>query len=176
LVLVGGASVSTPERPLKPFPDRDAIKRLIAHRELFLRPPEELSWSEPVERNRDGVLVVPLPEYSKGLLAFIDDLYALGFVARFDWPAWQEVGERIQTDPSALQRSDLTDLVKLLTIHARKERFCDGHWSAAIHEGWFAGILDRLAEIDAELDRSPESVRLIANRDNLVSPEFPIVE
>lgn len=157
----------TPDPAPIPFPDRDAIRAILRHREALRRPPEEMIALEGGGPADSGAATMPFYTYDDEVRGFVAALYDLGFVARFDWPDWQEKADALQHDAEALRSADLTDLVKLLTVHVRKERFCEGHLAVAIEEGWFRAILDRLAAIEAELDRSADAAKLIANREHL---------
>ncbi len=149
------------------FPGREEIRALLRHRPMLNEAPDahiDFGDDPLPSGGRSGI---PSYTYSEGFWTFIEDLYRLGFVANFDWPDWQREAEALQNDPARLRSADLTDLVKLLTVHARKDRFCDGHLAVAFQEGWFRDILDRMAAILAEMDASPAAGRLIANRDHL---------
>ena len=58
--------------------------------------------------------------------------------------AWQRVAERYMREPSILARARLPTLRKLLTLHARKDRFCEGHFAAVLESGHFLAILKRV--------------------------------
>jgi hypothetical protein len=86
--------------------------------------------------------------------AFVDKLsqfhqavYDNGFVFSFDWPACQEEARRYYEQPELLGTADLQVLRKLITLHVRKERFCEGHLSAVVKSGYMAALLRRLKEL-----------------------------
>lgn len=69
------------------------------------------------------------------------------FLFPFDWPAWQDVGQRYVADAKLLQSADLQIIRKLLTMHVRTNRFCDGHLEEMVERGHMRGLLQRLHEI-----------------------------
>ena len=66
-------------------------------------------------------------EFAPPTEAFFNALYDRGIVYSFDWGAWQEEGIQLYEDPVALSRADAPTLRKLLTLHARKDHFAEGH-------------------------------------------------
>ena len=81
------------------------------------------------------------------VLAFTEKLYETGFLIQFDWPEWQDVAETYVNDLSKLKTADVETLRKLLTLHVRKDRFCDGHLLDMFESGHIAAILRRLREL-----------------------------
>lgn len=63
-----------------------------------------------------------------------------------DWQAWGTEAERFQ-DPAALAVASLTEVRQLLTLHARMERFTDGHLAEQLAHGHISALLRRLAEV-----------------------------
>jgi hypothetical protein len=144
------------------WPGRSEIGTLLRHLAVIERAGEPLYR---VDGARGYV------EYEPEVDAFMDDLNLLGFTHPFDWPRWRVKGMAVQLDPGRLAAADLTDLVKLLTMHVRAERFNEGHWARALDDGWFAGILRRLAEIERLADRDPDAAEpLLADREGLARP------
>jgi hypothetical protein len=62
----------------------------------------------------------------------------------FNWGAWQDEAERICYEPGLLEKADLETIRKLLTLHLRKERFCEGHLAAVCEDGLMLRTLLRL--------------------------------
>lgn len=83
-------------------------------------------------------------DYSSDVLEFNKAAYETGIVIAFDWGSWQEEAMRIQSDPQRLAKASLVDLRKLLTLHLRKERFCEGHLLSAFETGDIQAILRSL--------------------------------
>ena len=82
--------------------------------------------------------------YAPELSQFHHAVYENGFVISFDWPSWQTQAMQYFDEPELLESADLLTLCKLLTLHVRKERFCDGHLAAMVECGHIAAILRRL--------------------------------
>ena len=80
---------------------------------------------------------------------FIQVLYEDGWIEPFDWARWQPRAEALYRDPAAIARARLSTLRKLLTLHARKDRFCEGHLASMLGEGHIVAILRRIAELRA---------------------------
>jgi hypothetical protein len=79
------------------------------------------------------------------------ELYDAQIVYSFDWPKWQRDAEQLYGVPAALRAATLSDLRKLLTVHARKDRFCDGHFEAAFDSGHLVAVLGEVAKrLDAQ--------------------------
>jgi hypothetical protein len=86
-------------------------------------------------------------EYSPEVLSFIETLYAAALVVDFDWPSWQQQALGYWEQPSKLQSARLSTLRKLLTLHARQDRFVEGHLGSMLESGHITAILKRAAAI-----------------------------
>jgi hypothetical protein len=102
-------------------------------------------WS-PVE-TRDGCTTMPSFDMSPELSGFMHALYRYGWIAKFDWGEWQDEAARLVESPEALASADIETIQKLLTTHARKERYCEGHLAAMFKCGHLAAVLRRLKDI-----------------------------
>lgn len=151
------------------FPSLADVRAIVAWRERFDRPVDELVRWVPSSRRDDGVMTMPYPEYGDVVLAFLRELAGQGFVVVFDWPTWSDEGLAIQRDAEALGAADLTTLCKLLTMHVRADRFTEGHLASCIEHGWLVAILDRLADVAAiaEASEALEGHPLLRNREAL---------
>ena len=85
--------------------------------------------------------------YREEVERFVETLYSARVVYEFDWPAWQKKAERYVVVPSALRTARLATLRRLLTLHARKDRFCEGHFAAVLESGHITSILRRVQTI-----------------------------
>ena len=90
--------------------------------------------------------------YSSKVNQFIDVLYKHNFIIVFEYPSWQTEAKKYIEDPKLLESADLLILMKLLTLHIRKERFCSGHLAEVIDTGHLVKILERLKEIKIKLE------------------------
>jgi len=80
---------------------------------------------------------------------FIHALYQQNVIIPFDWKSWSDEAIRYQSDPNALDESDLLTLRKLLTAHVRADRFVEGHLAGLFQSGHIAAIL-RMAGGDSQ--------------------------
>ena len=97
-----------------------------------------LAYLPPLERPASSPGKVP---------GFLEALYDSGAVHQFDWASWHGEAERLFEDPATLAAADEETLRKLLTFHARKDRFSEGHLDRMIETGHVAAILRRLEEV-----------------------------
>ena len=93
----------------------------------------------------------PAFDFSDDAGQFIDCLYHNNWVVPFDWPSWNEEAERLFNSPELLERADLETLRKLLTLHVRRDRFCEGHLSEMFDTGHLTMILERLRALRQDL-------------------------
>ncbi len=82
--------------------------------------------------------------YSPLLGEIMSGIHEAGLRFPFDWPSWQDEAERIYDEPGELEKADLETIRKLLTLHLRKERFCEGHLAAICESGLMLSTLRRL--------------------------------
>jgi len=85
--------------------------------------------------------------FSPEVEGFIQALYQQNIIIPFDWRSWSEKAKRYQSDPDALEASDLLTLRKLLTAHVRADRFVEGHLAGLFQSGHVTKILRRLKHI-----------------------------
>ena len=90
---------------------------------------------------------LPYCDYSPEVHEFMETLYRLKVVFPFDWIQWQPTAEPYLNDPTQLATASQDTLCKLLTLHARQERFSEGHLLAAFESGHMVAILNRLDTI-----------------------------
>lgn len=91
--------------------------------------------------------VMPYLVTSEAVTEFVEALYENGWVEPFDWGAWQDTAARYVVSPDMVAQADVDTIRKLLTTHARQDRFCDGHLVAMIECGHIAACLRRLREL-----------------------------
>ena len=103
-------------------------------------------WSKP-GTNDPGTASFPVFLLSREANAFHQMLIDDGWITSFDWTEWTREGERYVESPQALQDADMNTIQKLLTMHARQDRFCDGHLAAMFECGHLTAILRRIKQI-----------------------------
>jgi Family of unknown function (DUF6508) len=113
-----------------------ALLRVEAH-------PAEWRGGEP---SSDGTLQMPYAEYAPEVRSLLSAVYDCHLIVAFDWGAWQDDARRF-LDPEVIARASLDDVRRLLTLHVRKERLCEGHLAEMITSGHVAAVLRRLGEL-----------------------------
>ena len=104
--------------------------------------------SPGLKRRDDGELILEMHgEYHPLIERFRDALYTFGFVRDFDWGVWQKYAKELYERPERLKKARMLTCVKLLTTHARKDRFCDGHLAAMVACGQISAILTRMEKL-----------------------------
>jgi hypothetical protein len=88
--------------------------------------------------------------YSPLLDSIVYSIREAGLYFPFDWPSWQDEAERICNEPGELEKADLETIRKLLTLHLRKERFCEGHLASICESGLMLSTLLRLKALRDE--------------------------
>ncbi len=94
----------------------------------------------------------PWFEFSQSVSEFQKALYDNGWIKPFDWGKWQDTARQYVEEPEKIESADATTIQKLLTTHARKERFCEGHLAAMFENGHIVALLRRLREIRRTVD------------------------
>lgn len=126
-------------------PTRDQLLKVAALADALDREPAA-KWTDSTADD-EGVMHMPHLQYGPVVQHMIEMAYDIGLVAPFDWSSWQGEAERLIENPAALERADLDTLQKLLTLHIRKDRFCEGHLEAMRECGHLVAILRRIGEI-----------------------------
>jgi hypothetical protein len=91
-----------------------------------------------------GLVSIGPFNYSPLLSRIMSAIQHSGLKLKFNWGAWQDEAHRICYEPGLLEKADLETIRKLLTMHLRKERFCEGHLAAVCEEGLMLRTLLRL--------------------------------
>jgi hypothetical protein len=127
------------------MPTSQEIEELVA----FLPRLYEKGFS-PVKRwhggNKDhnGVIIMPWPEYEPVVEEFIRISSAECWT---DYKYQNNLAEQMLNNEDAIKTADLAQIKTMLTYCVRGERFCTGHWSAAIENGQVRRLLQRLADL-----------------------------
>jgi hypothetical protein len=99
------------------------------------------------------VFQMPYVAYSDNVGRIVSLLTEVGAVFPFDWQSWDSV-ERYR-GPTALRTAPVADAARMATVVIRSDRFCEGTIDAAIEDGTFGAILERLLRwYDSERDES----------------------
>ena len=135
--------------------NRDGLEELIA-----LIPEMESyhgSWGEHDITSDGNTVYLGAYEFSDITGRVHSCINGSGLICPFGWIDWQEEAERICNDAELIAEIDLLTVRKLLTLHLRKERFCEGHFAAMCESGVILLILKRLKELyeSGEIEMEP---------------------
>lgn len=131
----------------KPLPGPDDILALLKFLPVLQSPDFAFAKQGGGTRRRDGAVMMPYWILSGEAARFCSVLYDRGFIRPFNWVAWKREAEQLVNDPDALGRADLETICRLLTVHVRQERFCEGHLQAMHECGHLTAVLRRLATL-----------------------------
>ncbi len=121
---------------------KKGIKKLLA-----LLPELEAKKTPYAEYKTSTEHIFPDINWSEELSRLYSAIYEAGLVQPFDWGDWQDEAKRIYNSPELLQNSNIDTIQNLLTLHVRKDRFCDGHLASMCASGHIMAILRRLREL-----------------------------
>ena len=130
--------------------DRRAINREDLEELIALIPEMESyhgSWGEHDITSEGNTVFMGPYKFSDITRRVHSSINGSGLIYPFGWIDWQEEAERICSDPELIEQTDLLTVRKLLTLHTRKERFCEGHFAAMCESGVMLLILKRLKEL-----------------------------
>lgn len=93
-----------------------------------------------------------IPEFRNNNFDFIEKkfteiIYNLNIVISFDWMNWIEGKDLFESRDFNIEKLDLVDLCKFITIFSRNDRFCDGFLRSEIENGKVLKVIKRMNEI-----------------------------
>ena len=104
-----------------------------------------------IDPETDSRTEMPFYDWSPEVHEFHEALYSAGVILPyFDWSSWHEEAKRFVDAPRAIEEADELTLRRLLTAHARAERFSEGHFVEMLKSGHITAILRRLKELNEE--------------------------
>ena len=110
--------------------------------------PHDFSHSVRLPGNEDVCYGIGHVEFHPAVYEFTKACYENGFVqASFDWPAWAKEARRYMADPALVASARLATCIKLIILHLRYERFCDGHLGEVFKSGHLSAVLRRLHQL-----------------------------
>lgn len=92
----------------------------------------------------DGLDRASAVEHSVELAQVVVALYEVRAVAPFDWMTWHEA--RPYPDGVGIESAPIDDVVRMLTVIVRSDRFSDGSLQQAADSGLFGSLLRRLRD------------------------------
>ena len=97
----------------------------------------------------DGVYQMSYARYEPIVDRFRLEAYRHGWILDFDWMEWTGSLEakQLRDDEAALSQATPMQLMKLLTVCIRAERFSEGALLDAFHSGLILGIVRRAAAL-----------------------------
>ncbi len=99
--------------------------------------------------NKDGVYIFPHPKYDKLVADFIDLINEQDCWRVRDYLA---TTERLDLhDPATIANATMLEIQALMTFFLQGEKFCDGFWGGCIEDGHVRRLLERLSEIEKEM-------------------------
>lgn len=100
-------------------------------------------------KDATGVFILSAVEYAPVVDEFVEAAYSHGWVMDFDWPLWTQSEEArlLRDDEATLNRASADQLLKLLTVCIRQERFCEGALLDAFNSGLILRIVRRAASL-----------------------------
>ncbi len=99
---------------------------------------------------QNGVISIHSAVLSAKASEFVTACYEEHFVQPFDWGKWSKRHKDGVTSDSLIAEADLTTIIKMLTVHIRADRFCDGYFLSVMRDGTILKILERLRDIDLQ--------------------------
>lgn len=81
------------------------------------------------------------------IAGFVGSLYGDDVLVVFDWVEWRDQGHVLLETSGAMERADLDDLRRLLTMLVRQDRFAEGTLAHAVKRGWIHAVLDRMRTV-----------------------------
>jgi len=111
---------------------------------------EVLVPSSPTGRWHTEPDVTPYFEPTRGLAAFVYAVYERGVMLPFEWPAWQDEADRVESDDDLVAKADLETIRRLITRTVRQDRVCEGALAAWIADGRASRALRRLGQLACE--------------------------
>jgi len=98
----------------------------------------------------EGVASILPATLSSRASDFVTACYEEHFVQAFDWGKWSRRNGGDLASDAFIAEADLTAIIKMITVHIRADRFCDGHLLSVIEDGTVLKILKRLRDIHSE--------------------------
>lgn len=139
----------------------EAWRRKLTHRsyieglaESLLRRGQTMDWTRllsllPAFEQTD---TVSGEQVSGEYMRFMEALYQSGALYIFEWSRLHEEAERLFENPRALKEAEEPTLRQLLTFHARKDRFAEGHFDEILESGHITAILRRLQHLQESFE------------------------
>ena len=93
------------------------------------------------EKNNNGVLQIPYLLEAPVVAKFVEIVYDLPVMMKFDWSVWAEGREIVRNKNFDFDRLDIPTKCKLITAIVRNDRFCEGALVSAFESGLILKII-----------------------------------
>jgi Family of unknown function (DUF6508) len=110
------------------------------------------------QEKEPGVFSMPYVIYGNTVNEFVAAAYEHGWVLRgFDWPGWAQSTEatNLRDDEAVLAQATPEQLMRLLTVVIRQDRFAEGALLDAFESGLILRIVRRATAILEEENSQP---------------------
>lgn len=135
-----------------PLPTLGQIDAILAFLPVFTDPDAKHSKLIVPPKELGKPRQLPWVKLSDQASAFYKALYEHGFVVAFSWEDWQDEAAIYFHSTEKLISAGLFTIRRLLTLHVRKDRFCDGHFAKMIEKGRIGTILEQLAVVRCKME------------------------
>src|ERR1700678_654598 len=128
--------------------DLEAILSFIPRLQEII--PDKVVIESPgrvLEQDGNDLILAMHGTYHPLVEEFQQALYRHRFIRDYDWVKWTPQAKAIYNDQKRLDRASMTSCLKLLTLHARKDRFVDGHFAAMLTSGHLIAVLKRMEQL-----------------------------
>ncbi len=128
-------------------PRLDGLASLLP---AFEAPDAEFGTWKGGGETEPGTFTMPWFSDSELTSRFVEVAYRDGWVrSDFDWGEWAQTPEarRLWDDRGAIEQATALDLVRLLTVVIRSERFVEGAVADAIESGLVTAVLRRIEQL-----------------------------
>ena len=133
-------------------PTQRKIKELVAFLPLLYKPDiSPVKKWHGGDKDADGVITMPWPEYEPVVMEFIK---VAEYECWTDYDYLSESSRQILDNENVIKTADLDQIKTALTFCVRGERFCTGHWNSVIENGYVRRLLQRLAELGLNGEKS----------------------
>lgn len=100
-----------------------------------------------LEQDGHNLIIAMHGRYHPLVEEFQQALYRHRFIRIYDWGKWISQAKAIYKDQKRLECASMTTCIKLLTLHARNDRFVEGHFAAMLTSGHIIAVLKRMEQL-----------------------------
>ena len=138
--------------------DLEAILSFIPRLQEII--PDKVVIESPgrvLEQDGNNLVLAMHGKYHPLVEEFQQALYRHRFIRIYDWGKWIPQAKAIYEDQKRLDRASMTSCLKLLTLHARNDRFVEGHFAAMLTSGHIIAVLKRMEQLGSGIPPTTSS-------------------